>query len=644
MATVASGRLWLRWLGRGCGLALVLVVAVAAFGWLRPLAGERLTPSGLRRNTARYVTVRDGTRLAVDVWLPADASSGQRLPTLFRASRYFRDIDPGPLERVLRGLGVSRYPDPDNEAMNAAGLAVVGVEVRGSGASFGQRAIELSTLEIDDLVEVLDWVVKQPWSDGQVGLFGMSYDGMVAELLAARAHLAVRAAAPLFSQWDEYANQLRPGGLLNLALLEPWSRGTRVDTGDLAGAFGLTGWQRWLLPLQMRGPKPVDEDRDRHLLGQAVASHSTADPLRLARAFICRDDLTTNGLALKPLSPASHADALARCGVPLLVQAGWLDAGTAAAALQRFQSLPNPQTVVIGAWSHGGFGDADPFALPDKHVTPRHRYQTQHLIKFMKLHFSGDAKSTSAPVREVRYVNLADGTWKTATHWPPDGLVPRRWYFHEDGRLETMPPAAENANDKHAVDFGVTAGRALTRWHQGPDCIYPNRAELDRRLLTYTSPPLEEAAEVTGSPVLHLHLATTATDGAFHAYLEDVAPDGHVTYVTEGMLRALHRKLTGAVPAQHSFLRADALPLVAGETTSVEFELLPTSVVFGKGHRVRIALAGADAGNFERVPAAGSVEWQVHRDRFHPSYFELPLRTPPTPGLPTPYEIPATPP
>jgi putative CocE/NonD family hydrolase len=160
----------------------------------------------------------------------------------------------------------------------------------------------------------------------------------------------------------------------------------------------------------------------------------------------------------------------------------------------------------------------------------------------------------------------------------------------------------------------------------------PARSRL-RRLLTYMSEPLESDVEVIGSPVVHLEVISSATDGAFHAYLENVAPDGRVTYVTDGALRALHRQqTTSGLPYQplgpkRSFRRADNAPLVPVEVATLEFDLYATSVRFRQGHRLRLALAGADAGNFLRVPAEGVVSWEVQRGRDRASWVELPLRT-----------------
>ena len=157
--------------------------------------------------------------------------------------------------------------------------------------------------------------------------------------------------------------------------------------------------------------------------------------------------------------------------------------------------------------------------------------------------------------------------------------------------------------------------------------IYDERSAMDRRLLTYTTTPLDRDIEVTGQGVVTLRVASTATDGNFFVYLEDVAPDGKVTYVTEGLLRALHRKLsTDAAPYRttypyRSYHRKDGAPLVPGETATLTFQLLPTSILFKTGHRIRIAIAGADKDTFMRLPAQGDVTITVERGG---SFIDLP--------------------
>ena len=159
-----------------------------------------------------------------------------------------------------------------------------------------------------------------------------------------------------------------------------------------------------------------------------------------------------------------------------------------------------------------------------------------------------------------------------------------------------------------------------------------DRAAEDGKLLTYTSAPLSVDTEITGSPILTLYVASTEEDGAFHVYLEDVAPDGKVTYITEGILRAIHHPVSKAEPPYvhlgpyHSFNQADAAPLLPGEVTEIQLNLYATSVLIKAGHSLRIAIAGADADTFDRYPSEGSPVWTVQRNSIYPSSIELPMK------------------
>lgn len=185
------------------------------------------------------------------------------------------------------------------------------------------------------------------------------------------------------------------------------------------------------------------------------------------------------------------------------------------------------------------------------------------------------------------------------------------------------------------MDFSTTTG-ANNRWKTqlgGLDVIYPDRAEEDKKLLTYTSAPLASDVEITGSPVMTLAIASTTIDGAVFVYLEDVAPDGRVTYVDEGIFRTINRKITRKplyyVPLgpAHSYLRSDAEPMAVGQSAEIAFSMFPTSVLFHKGHRIRLALAGADVSMFERLPANATPAWTVYREKRRASFFEVPART-----------------
>jgi uncharacterized protein len=162
---------------------------------------------------------------------------------------------------------------------------------------------------------------------------------------------------------------------------------------------------------------------------------------------------------------------------------------------------------------------------------------------------------------------------------------------------------------------------------------WQNRSSIgiDRRLLTYTSAPLDHDTEITGYPIVTLYVASSEADCAFFVYLEDVDEQGKVHYITEGQLRSIHRRIASEPPPYwtgmpyHSCKRADAAPLPIQETIAVTFGLQPTSVLFRRGHRIRVAIAGADHDTFDRIPAQGTPIWTIGRNLTHASSIQLPI-------------------
>jgi hypothetical protein len=162
--------------------------------------------------------------------------------------------------------------------------------------------------------------------------------------------------------------------------------------------------------------------------------------------------------------------------------------------------------------------------------------------------------------------------------------------------------------------------------------MYKDRQLEDEKLLYYTSAPLDADIEITGSPSVTLQVASTHTDGAFYLYLEDVAPDGRVTYLTEGLLRAIHRKLRNPSTAPyvplgvyHSLRKTDVQPLVPGEVAEISITLCPISVHIFTGHRIRLAIAGHDAAMKTRYPVDGIPELRFYRNSVNASYLQLPV-------------------
>ena len=205
----------------------------------------------------------------------------------------------------------------------------------------------------------------------------------------------------------------------------------------------------------------------------------------------------------------------------------------------------------------------------------------------------------------LTFATLGTDQWRTVGSWPPEGAGVRTWYLTSPDRLAPEPGPAIDV--RHVVDAAASTG-PTNRWlavDLGRGAEYPHRRQADEALLTFTSGSLPADLHVVGFPVVFLRLATSGSDGAIYAYLEDVAPNGEVTYVTEGSLRFVHRATTG--PAEptglgvpRSFARADRLAVGPGQELNLAVELLPMAALFRAGHKIRVALSGHDAACFDR--------------------------------------------
>ncbi len=582
------------------------------------------------RNEALYVEMRDGVRIAIDVWLPADLAAGEQIPTLIQATRYWRATQ----HTSGRFEDDNRYELANR--VNDAGYAFVFIDARGSGASFGSRAYERSVEEATDYGEVVDWIIEQPWSSGLVGAFGISYAGNTAELLAINKHPAVKAIAPLFNDFDNFGHLAFPGGAFTVGTLERWGNTVdRMDRNALCELRRVSGSDCDELKKTWLGVKPVDADTDGALLEQAIREHArNVHVFEAASGYQYRDDPWGEGGVVNAGylgSPAGHLPAIEESGVAMFIRAGWQDAATVNGTLGRYMTIDNTQQVYIGPWDHGANRDADQFKPDDTAVFPPTDTQFAQMFGF----FDRYLKAGGEPVESsITYYTLGADRWTTTANWPPQGFADETWYLSSNASLSVVEPAADGADD-YEVDFDVTTGRH-NRWFTnnggGGDVVYGDRREMDERLLTYTSAPFEEDREITGHPVITLYVRSTHEDGLFIAYLEDVAPDGRVTYITEGQLRGVMRQVADEPPLyrkigpHHSQLRADAMPLVPGEVAELNFELWATSVLIKKGHRLRIAIAGADKDTFARYPLEGGTPTiTVERSARYPSRVVLPF-------------------
>lgn len=591
------------------GSVVLLLVSLNACG-----GGSGADAGQTATTTSSYVAMTDGTRLAVDVHLPMSYRTGSRLPVLLELTRYRRStVDSSGTPRpALRTL---------DQHLLAHGYALVKVDARGSGASFGTRAVEYGPQEVRDGHDLVDWVVKQPWSDGNVGAFGTSYTGTTAELLTAVNHPAVKAVIPGWSDFDSYLSPMRPYGLLASQLMKTWS--------DLVGAMDDND-----IATMGSGVRPVDGDSGTIWLRQAVAEHAAnPDVFATLGPAEYRDDSLSADATWETIGPIHYMDAIQRSGVPMLVFASWLDAGTVDGALFRFQHFSNPQKVWILAGMHGGVGHASPYTVTTEPLPPQPSVEEQFELrrKFFDRYLKGVSNDVDgwAP---MRFFNLGEEAFHDTDVWPPAGTVRTRWHLSPRGELAADSSAVTAGQDTYVVDPKTSTG-ANNRWmaQMGEPIVrLDNRGEMDAAMLSYTTAPLDADVQIAGTPVVTLRISVDRDDGAVLAYLEDVGPDGRSRYLTEGGLRLIHRKLVPNPYAAtdlpyHSFARADAAPMVSGRMEDVTFQLWPIAALVRAGHRIRLAIAGADAASFDPVPATGRVTMTVRTDPRRGSTVSLPV-------------------
>ena len=589
-----------------------------------PYRGTPATDSIEFNMFSRYLTMSDGVKIAISVYLPMPIKENERLPTMLHQTRYWRSVEyRWPLSAIKETLPrghIGTYA----KRFIANGYAWVDVDVRGSGASFGFRPYAYTPREIKDGAEIVDWITSQPWSNGNVGAVGISYGGAAAEMLLVNQHPAVKAVAPLFSGFDLYPELAFPGGIHLTWFTRTW---TYINNQLDQNLLPFSGWVAKLL---VRGVQPVDEKAGDSLLMEALQDHQANwNPHKEALGITFRDDMPPSHMtsSIDRLSARNYAKEIMRSGAAIYSYSGWFDGGYPLAAIRRHLAYNHQSNkLILGPWDHGGKRNISPF-----NQGPSAFDHQGELLKFFDFYLKGlDSGLTNEP--PIHYFTMGEERWKTAPTWPPQS-TPTSYFLAPDNRLLQKGPVANAGSDRYQVDPTAGTGNQ-SRWDTlvGKSLTdpYPDRMTQDLKLLSYTSHPLKQNIEVTGHPILTLFLSSTTADATVFAYLEDVDTQGHVAYVTEGELRALHRKLSDS-QVEHlnglpyrTFKRRDALPLQPGEIAKLVFDFLPTSYQFKKGHRIRLALAGTDKDHFAPI-SDQSRTFTIFQNRHQASRLELPV-------------------
>lgn len=574
------------------------------------------------KSESHYLTMRDGVQIAIDILLPVGAT--EALPTLLIMARYWRSLE-------------LRVPEPPKQApigpreaivdyLLPRGFAVVVVDARGTGASTGVNRYPWSEEELGDYGEVAAWAANQSWSNGNIGAFGISYEGATALRLAATGQSSIKAVIPQEIEFDVYTDIAIPGGVFNEAFIKLWSESNQLlDSNKPSKLFP------FLARFMVKGVRPVDAERKtRPILSQALKEHqANTDVFKAMSGIVYRDDaFGDTGVTLDDFSVFAHKDAIEASGAAIFSWGSWLDGATAESALRTFNSFENPQIAVIGAWKHEMTAHGSPYLKAGSKPNPSQNEIWAAMAQFFAETLIQEKKPQT---KQLFYYTLGAERWNQTASFPLANTEMQSWYFGEGHTLSPEIPK-NSGEDLYHVDFEASTGRK-NRWHtqMAQPLIYSDRANEDKRLLCYTSAALSADMEITGYAHIKLYLRSSEDDGAFFVYLEDIDEQGFVRYITEGQLRGLHRKLSPEAPPYstgmlvHSFARKDSAPLPKGEIVELQFSLQPSSVLLKKGHRIRIALAGADKDTFVRIPATGRPELAVQRSPEFASQIQLPV-------------------
>lgn len=562
--------------------------APKACGSTFPAYARSAIASGQRVLADQAITLSDGTVLRADVTLPAGVKG------------------PYPIALTITGYGKSGPTGSlggGSSALVARGYATVMVDDRGTGASGGTWD-SWSERTVTDYREVLDWIVRQPWSDDRIGITGASYMGITSLYAAASGHPAVKAVFATVPMADGYRDIVLAGGQINTAFIPAW--------------MGLvTG-----LGLQPTAPPDVLVD---HVQGLTQFQVPTL------AGTVTGGEPAYDGPFWRQRSPIEVVD---RITVPTFIVGGLDDIFQRGAPLlyERLADHTDAR-LLLGPWTHTSVGSGLP---RDGVPTPG-----SLLLQWFDQHVLGlDAGAECIP--EVTQYLRGRDRYETAPSWPVPNLAAQRWNLRGDGRLTTRSPGAgERGRSYSALPITGLCTRSTSQWLigvlDGSPCASDNRVD-EALSLTYTSAPFRTESVINGPIQADVWITTPATDAVVSVAVSDVAPDGTSRGLSNGLLLASHRTvdpgrsrfLDGrSIQPWHPFTLGARRAVRPGEPTLLPIEVFPTSAAIKPGHRLRITISPFDVPH-ALPPVAGSLDAlgrqvTVLNDAAHPSSVTVPI-------------------
>jgi len=556
--------------------------------------------NGVRLERGVVCAMPDGVRLVSDHYYPAEPGPH---PTLLMRQPYGRDI-----------ASTVVYAHPVWFARH--GYNVVIQDVRGRGGSEGE--FYPFRHERADGAATIEWLRTRPESNGRIGMYGFSYQGVTQFLAAAAQPEGLVAIAPCMAAADLYNGWFYHNGALRLATSLAWglqmlkmdarSLGRREASDRLEKAWGDIRSQFGVLPFR-----------------EHLALQSPGLPSYVLDWF----DHDHPGEYWEALDITGCLD---RINVPALHISGWFDLylkGTidgfrvlrekAASTLAR-----DHQYLIAGPWLHIPWGDQ----IGEVNFGPEALLDIDAILLRWFNHWLKDSGEFAREPR-IRHFALFENRWHRAEEWPSGKQ--KKLYLRShgransckgDGALTAVSPAADEPCDVFVYDPEVPV---LAPGGPGALGGSYNQAtlELGNNVLVYTTEPLHEAVSIFGSPQLILYCAASAKTTDFTGKLVRVRSDGRADFVSIGVARS-------------DFLFPDAFTPDAIHRW--EFELEPTSCRFDAGDRIRLEIASSAFPLYDRNPGssvpsplATSWDWTrstqfVYHDAGRPSALHLPLR------------------
>jgi putative CocE/NonD family hydrolase len=555
-------------------------------------------------------TMRDGTVLRANVYRP---SGEGRWPVLLLRTPYGKD-----------GMDVRDYVQAARR-----GYVVIVQDTRGRFASEG--AWDPFQFDAEDGADTVGWAAGLPYTDGQVGMFGCSADGLTQWAAATERPPALKALVPFEAPSDLFNGTGIRSGAVELGLLAAWFLGLGFD----------------VLARRHREEPEALEEAVRALcreIDDLVSAGYRALPL--ARfAPLRRHDIAPEAFfdviaapmdrGARVSQPFRILDRRERIRVPTFLVGGWYDVnlGDTLASFTTMRAQGNPTKLLIGAWSHGTssqarvgeltFGVSSQLGFIDR----KSDFASLQLRWFDHWLKGIDTGMMAEP--PIKLFMMGANVWRDEEEWPLARAVDTPYYLHADGGLSAEPPDGEPPDryDYDPSDPVPTRGGALAMasdYPPGPFDQRPIEARPD--VVVYTTLPVERDTEVTGPIEVCLWATSSAPDTDFVARLVDVYPDGRSINLTDGIVRARYR----------DFRKGEPPSLIEpGHPYAYTIDLWATSNVFKVGHRIGLHVTSSNFPRWDRNPNTGHAfgadaelrvaHQEILHDRTHPSRVRLPL-------------------